>query len=201
MDFRWVKAPKNKAEEKEQFDKLYHMLVQLSKKSGEDLPSVTPAVPVAPSVPSVPADEFTRLRMDLLANFKGQAGLGIPALVTCTGCHRSFYSEAEREKHFRTTPACQEWARRGLVWKAEQDIPFFSWMELGIHTLLSPSTKECRFCQKPIANRRAHEKHLLQTPICNRLAHHTFQSWFLATPVTATVSAPVLALPAPAETP
>ena len=192
MNFDWVKAPKNKVEEKAQFDKLYHMLVQLSNKSGE-----TPAIsaPAISATQNVPVDEFTQLRMDLLANFKGQVGLGIPAIVTCTGCHRSFYSEAEREKHFRTTPACQEWVRRGLVWKAEQEEPFFSWMERGLQGLLSPSMKECRFCQKPIANRRAHEKHLLQTPICNRLAHDTFRSWFQSTPSPS--PAPLLALPAP----
>lgn len=192
MNFDWVKAPKNQEEEKVQFNKLYHMLVQLSNKGGE-APISAPVVSV---IPNVPVDEFTRLRMDLMANFKGQTGMGIPAIVTCTGCHRSFYSEAEREKHFRMTPACQEWVRRGTVWKPEMDIPLFSWMEQGLQALLTPSMKACRFCQKPIANRRAHEKHLIQTPLCNRLAHDTFQSWFRSA-LSVQSSGPVLALPAP----
>jgi hypothetical protein len=178
-------------------------LVQLAKKGTEEA-----AVPVPSSAPvplretAGPMDEFTRLRMDLLANFRGQSGVGqgIPALVTCTGCNRSFYSEGEREKHFRLTPACQEWVRRGLVWKQEMDVPFFPFLEQGLATLLGPTLKTCRFCQKPLANRRAQEKHLSQAPLCNRLAHDTFQSWFrtASSPVPASL-VPVLALPAPSE--
>lgn len=198
MDFRWVKTPKNKEDEKEQFDKLYHMLVKLSNKGNE---IVLPSASTAPTVTTErPNDEFTRLKMDILANFNGQTGVSIQALETCRGCNRSFYSDAERDKHLRQTPACQEWTQRGLAYYPEMDVPFFSFLEQGLSTLLGPM-KNCKFCQKQILNRRAQEKHYIQSPLCNRLAHDSFRSWS-HTHNSSSVPAPaLLALPAPSPAP
>jgi hypothetical protein len=59
------------------------------------------------------------------------------------------------------------------------NIPFFSFMDQGLSSLLSsePSGTYCIFCKKQVNTRKAHEKHLQQTMICNRLAHDTFQKW------------------------
>jgi hypothetical protein len=173
MNFDWVKAPKSKEEEKEQFDKLYHLLVQLSGKTGEPVPSV-------PSVEAKIEDEFTRLKHDILANFRGSSSSSsgtIPALETCQGCNQSFYSGAERERHLQQTPACQEWIRRGLTTHPEWDVPFFAFLEQGVGSLMTPS-KDCCFCRKSVKTRKGLEKHFVQTPLCNRLAHDTFRTWF-----------------------
>lgn len=170
MNFDWVKAPKNQEEEKEQFDKLYHLLSRLSTSGRQDLPQEQKPV----------GDEFTRLKLDLLANFRGSNGLGtIPSLETCQGCNRSFYSDQEKERHLQQTPACQEWIRRGLTIRPEWDTPFFSFMEQGMGKLIT-SDNTCQFCCKPVKTRKGLEKHLAQTPLCNRLAHDTFQRWFLS---------------------
>lgn len=168
MNFDWVKAPKTQEEEKEQFDKLYHLLSRLSASGRQE----------APQEPEPVADEFTRLKLDLLANFRGSNGLGtIPALETCQGCHRSFYSASEKERHLQQTPACQEWIRRGLTSRPEWNVPFFAFLEQAVELLLTPN-KECQFCRKPVKTRKGLEKHLTQTVLCNRLAHDTFQGWF-----------------------
>lgn len=181
MNLDWVKVPKNKEEEKEQFDKLYHMLVRLSEAGKEESP-VAASSTVASSASSVATtaqmDEFTRLKMDILANFKGDGTGSIPPLEVCKGCDHSFYSNDALTRHFQQAPACREWVQRGLIQKTEMDMPFFSVVEQGLSTLLGSTSKTCRFCQKPISNRKAQEKHYLQAPICNRLAHDTFQSWF-----------------------
>lgn len=189
MNFDWVKAPKNKEEEKEQFDKLYHMLVRLSESGKEESPVPVPPVPVPVPIPPVPMDEFTRLKMDILANFRGDGTGSIPPLEVCKGCDHSFYSKEALTRHFQQAPACREWVHRGLTQKTEMDIPFFSVVEQGLATLLGPTSKTCRFCQKPISNRKAQEKHYLQEPICNRLAHDTFQSWFREREMSASVAA------------
>ena len=195
MNLDWVKVPKNKEEEKEQFDKLYHMLVRLSEAGKEASPVSPPlvaasasssAASVSSSAASVAAsvasstqmDEFTRLKMDILANFRGDGTGSIPPLEVCKGCDHSFYSNDALTRHFQQAPACREWVHRGLLQKTEMDTPFFSVVEQGLSTLLGSTSKTCRFCQKPISNRKAQEKHYLQAPICNRLAHDTFQSWF-----------------------
>jgi hypothetical protein len=175
MNLDWVKVPKNKEEEKEQFDKLYHMLVRLSEAGKEESPVAASSVV---SASSVPMDEFTRLKMDILANFRGDGTGSIPPLEVCKGCDHSFYSNDALTRHFQQAPACREWVHRGLTQKTEMDMPFFSVVEQGLSTLLGSTSKTCRFCQKPISNRKAQEKHYLQAPICNRLAHDTFQSWF-----------------------
>lgn len=190
MNFDWVKVPKSKEEEKEQFDKLYQLLVRMSSGQG--------AEPPRPVVPSVPMDEFTRLKLDILANFRGGSGEGkgqgqITPLETCRGCERSFYSKEDVERHLRVTPACLEWVRQGLTPIPSMEVPFFSFMEEGFHaTLLGQGGKTCRFCEKPLLNRRALERHLQTATLCNRLAHHAFTTWFR----TMTSPAP-LALPAP----
>jgi hypothetical protein len=176
MNFDWVKAPKNEEEEKEQFDKLYHMLVQLSAKKEPVPPQLDPSPPI--SHPT--GDEFTRLKLDILANFRSGNGFGaIPALETCQGCNQSFYSGAERERHLQQTPACQEWIRRGVITRPGWDVPLFAFLEQGVGVLLTAS-KECRFCRKPMKGRKGLEKHFAQTPLCNRLAHDSFRTWFLA---------------------
>lgn len=181
-----MKAPKNEEEEKEQFDKLYHMLVQLSAKG---------APPESVPQPPPSGDEFTRLKLDILANFRsGNGGGTIPALETCQGCNQSFYSGAERERHLQHTPACQEWIRRNVSARPGWDVPFFAFLDQGVGDLLTPS-KECRFCRKPMKGRKGLEKHFAQTPLCNRLAHDSFHSWFLAS----SASAPVPSAPAPAQ--
>lgn len=178
MNFDWVKAPKSKEEEKEQFDKLYHMLVQLSK------PEPTPIEPVEPATDTTPTplDEFTQLKMDLLANFQGIKGQGqgveIPALETCKGCQQSFYSQAEHQKHLLHALACSEWYNRGKTELPIQNVPFFSFLDKGLSQFTH--TKECSFCHKsiPYPQRKGLERHYTQSPVCNRLAHDTFRSWF-----------------------
>lgn len=202
MNFDWIKIPKNKDEEKEQFDKLYRLLVQMSGKGETTRPgkgeTTRPGMAEMrveqreERIVKQPVDEFTRLKMDILANFRGGDGRGvITPLETCQGCDRSFYSKEDKERHLRVTPACREWVRQGLVCMPSMNVPFFSTMEEGFQSLLGPGGKTCRFCEKPLMNRRAHEKHLQSTVLCNRLAHHTFQTWY---------SSPALpALPAPSS--
>ncbi len=197
MNFDWIKIPKNKDEEKEQFDKLYRLLVQMSGKA-ETKPGKeeTKPGPRGDAIVKQPMDEFTRLKMDILANFRGGDGRGaITPLETCQGCDRSFYSKEDKERHLRITPACREWVRQGLVCVPSMNAPFFSMMEEGLQLLLGPGGKTCRFCEKPLMNRRAHEKHLQSTVLCNRLAHHTFQTWYSTSTVRALPALP--ALPAP----
>ena len=189
MNFDWVKAPKSQEEEKEQFDKLYHMLVQLSASGRQENPILQESQESQDQGQEQPknqerqesvGDEFTRLKLDLLANFRGVAGLGtISSLETCQGCQQSFYSAQERERHLHQTPACQEWTRRGLIPRPEWDTPFFSFLEQGVGALLTPN-KECRFCHKQVKSSKGLEKHFTQTALCNRLAHDTFQGWFLS---------------------
>ena len=189
MNFDWVKAPKNKEEEKEQFDKLYHMLVRLSKKGEEEIKEIQEIQEIQEKQEiHKPLNEFMQLRLDILENFKGQNGTAIPALVTCKGCNSSFYSETERQRHFQQAPACAEWTRRGLVRSSEMDVPFLPMMEQALSTLLGPDYKSCRFCQKAIATKKAQEKHYSQAPLCNRLAHDTFRSWFQTQMVLAPVA-------------
>lgn len=193
MNFDWVKAPKSQEEEKEQFDKLYHMLVQLSASGRQENPILQESqehqvIQQHQERQEPVGDEFTRLKLDLLANFRG-AGLGtISSLETCQGCHQSFYSAQERERHLQQTPACQEWTRRGLIPRPEWDTPFFSFLEQGVGALLTPD-KECHFCRKQVKSRKGLEKHFAQTALCNRLAHDTFQGWFLSSVPVPTASA------------
>lgn len=190
MNFDWVKAPKTEKEEKEQFDKLYHLLVQLSDKGKKQSPthvSSENTVVVSPSE-SKPhkkkedekprdLDEFMRLKLDILANFKG--GVEITPLQTCKGCDRSFYSEGERGKHFEQSPACLEWTQRNLTRTSLSAIPFFTFMEQGLSILTDSSpSPSCIFCHKSISNRKSLEKHYQQSVICNRLAHDSFQKWY-----------------------
>jgi len=220
MNFDWVKVPKSKEEEKEQFDTLYHLLVRMSGQAQQQaglgqaqaglgqaqaglgqaqqqagLRQVGLRQAQKAPLTTPPMDEFTRLKLDILANFRSGDGRGaITPLETCGGCDRSFYSKEDVERHLRSTPACREWVRQGLTHAPSMDVPFFSKMEEGLRALLGPGGQTCRFCEKPLLNRRAHEKHLQSAVLCNRLAHHTFQSWY-------TVAAPVaaLALPAPSS--
>jgi hypothetical protein len=176
MNFDWVKVPTSKEEEKEQFDTLYQFLSKLSNKGAQE------SVPTPPSVPSIPSvsgmDEFMRLKMDLLSNFQSM-GVGITPLETCKGCDRSFYSKAELDRHWEQSGACAEWVKRELQVTERSNIPFFSFMDQGLSSLLSSdsSGSHCIFCKKQVNTRKAHEKHLQQTMICNRLAHDTFQKW------------------------
>jgi hypothetical protein len=188
MNFDWVKVPKNKEEEKEQFDTLYHMLLRMSVQ-GTTGQGARQAPPV-----SLPMDEFTKLKMDILSNFRGGEGRGIiTPLETCQGCDRSFYSKEDKERHLRVTPACREWLRQNLVCTPSMAMPFFSMMEEGFQMLLGPTGKTCRFCEKPLLNRRAQEKHLQTTMLCNRLAHHTFRSWYEVRSTPAPAPAPASA--------
>ena len=196
MNFDWVKVPKNKEEEKEQFDTLYHLLVRMSGQAQAGLGQAQAGLRQAQQqaglrqaqqapLTTPPMDEFTRLKLDILANFRSGDGRGaITPLETCGGCDRSFYSKEDVDRHLRSTPACREWVRQGLTHAPSMDVPFFSKMEEGLRALLGPGGTTCRFCEKPLLNRRAHEKHLQSAVLCNRLAHHTFQSWY-------TVAAPV----------
>jgi hypothetical protein len=218
MNFDWVKVPKNKEEEKEQFDTLYHLLVRMSGQAQAGLGQAQAGLGQAQAglgqaqaqqqaglgqaqaglrqaqkapLTTPPMDEFTRLKLDILANFRSGDGRGaITPLETCGGCDRSFYSKEDVERHLRSTPACREWVRQGLTHAPSMDVPFFSKMEEGLRALLGKEGTTCRFCEKPLLNRRAHEKHLQSAVLCNRLAHHTFQSWY-------TVA--TLALPAPSS--
>ena len=187
MNFDWIKTPKNQHEEKEQFDKLYHMLVRMSGSSIASVPSSSP-----------PMDEFTRLKLDLLANLRMSGGVSIPPLETCRGCDRSFYSQEELNKHYHHAPACQEWVRRGLVRTPSTEIPFFSFLEEGLSLLLGSGGRTCRFCEKPMANRKALERHFQATVLCNRLAHDTFRSWWSSLPPLPPAQ-PTLSLPAPRD--
>ena len=183
MDFKWIKTPASDKEEKEQFDKLYHLLVQLSDKGKQHSPThETVNVIIEEKKEENPEktgdlDEFMKLKLDILANFQG--GVEITPLQTCKGCDRSFYSEGEREKHFEQSPACLEWTKRNLSRTPLSITPFFTFMEQGISTLLtSSSSSSCLFCHKPILHRKGLEKHYQQSTICNRLAHDTFQKWY-----------------------
>lgn len=201
MNFDWVKAPKTDREEREQFDKLYHLLVQLSDKGKKQSPtheviSITENVIVEEKTEiqnrdnlkktepedlkkTGDLDEFMRLKLDILANFQG--GVEITPLQTCKGCDRSFYSEGEREKHFEQSPACLEWTKRNLLRTPLSTTPFFTFMEQGISILLTSSPSSCLFCHKPILHRKGLEKHYQQSMICNRLAYDTFQKWYQTT--------------------
>jgi len=186
MDFKWIKTPKSDKEEKEQFDKLYQLLVKLSDKGKQDGPTSNHIINTTynkreekkeeepEDIKKGDMDEFMRLKLDILANFQG--GVEITPLQTCNGCSRSFYSEGEREKHFEQSPACFEWSKRNLSHTPLSTVPFFTFMEQGISTLLCSSS--CSFCHKPISHRKALEKHYQQSAICNRLAHDTFQTWY-----------------------
>jgi hypothetical protein len=179
MNFDWVKVPKTEKEEKDQFDTLYRYLSTLSNK-GKDKSNeiVEVSSPVAPIPNPSSMDEFTRLRLDLLSNFQSM-GVGIAPLQSCKGCDRSFYSELELERHWENSRACNEWVKRELTITDESNIPFFSFLETGLSTLLESdkSVSHCIFCKKQINTRKAHEKHLQQSMICNRLAHDTFSKW------------------------
>jgi hypothetical protein len=189
MDLQWLSVAKTAEEEKQQFDKLYGMLVQLSKKGSP----VAPTVPFAATVPSAAAtvtvvdpvkDEFTAVKEDLLANFKALSvggDLAIPALETCSGCQQSFYSEAERVKHLESAAACAEWCARRLTTEAWMSEPFFARLDRGVATLRKGKT--CRFCHKSVATGRTGlEKHFAQSAVCQRLAHIAFREWAV-TPV------------------
>ena len=189
MDFNWIKTTTSDKEEKEQFDKLYHLLVQLSDKGKKQSPThvshqnqVVISPPPSQKKKEEPLektgdlDEFMRLKLDILANFHG--GVEITPLQTCKGCDRSFYSEGERGKHFEQSPACLEWTNRNLTRTPLSAIPFFTFMEQGLSMLMDSSPPSCLFCHKPISNRKSLEKHYQQSVICNRLAHDAFQKWY-----------------------
>lgn len=201
MNFDWVKVPKNKQEEKEQFDKLYQMLVRMSAPAASPPPPPPPAPVVAPSpapappLTPAPLDEFTRMKLDLLANLRMSGGVSIQPLETCRGCDRSFYSKEELNKHYTLAPACQEWVRRGLLRSPFTEIPFFSLLDEGLRAFMGSQGRSCRFCEKPIANQRALERHFQTSAICNRLAHDTFRTWYGSLP-SAPPAQPVFALPA-----
>ncbi len=182
MNFDWVKVPKSKEEEKEQFDTLYQFLSKLSNKGNQDstpssvsTPSVSLPVPVSATSGM---DEFMRLKMDLLSNFQSM-GVGITPLETCKGCDRSFYSKTELDRHWEQSGACAEWVRRELQVTERSNMPFFSFIDQGLSSLLisDQSVSYCIFCKKQVNHRKAHEKHLQQSMICNRLAHDSFQKW------------------------
>lgn len=170
-----MKVPTNETEEKEQFDRLYKFLVQSSIKAKQSpTETITPSEPS--KVESSGKDEFSLLRLDLLSNFQSM-GIGITPLQTCKGCDGSFYSEMELEKHWAKSPACSEWSKRNLEVTEASNRPFFEFLEDGLSMLLSSSS--CKFCNKKITTRKAHDKHLQQSMICNRLAHDTFLSWIV----------------------
>jgi len=188
MNFDWIKAPKTQDEEKAQFDKLYHLLVQLSHKGrAEEVPatpsstaslpaSASAAASTASAVP--PEDEFTTLKMDILANFSSADT--ITPLQTCKGCDRSFYSTFEREKHHRQSPACQRCSTIESI--PSPALSFPSFMEKGLSEVMEidGSHARCRFCQKDLPSRKAQDKHFAQSIPCNRLAYHAFHQWYTA---------------------
>jgi hypothetical protein len=182
MNFDWVKVPKSEEEEKEQFDTLYQFLSKLSNKGKEGSPSTSiPSTSVSsPHIPITSGmDEFMRLKMDLLSNFQSM-GVGITPLETCKGCERSFYSKTELDRHWEQSGACAEWVKRELLVTERSNMPFFSFIEQGLSSLLysDQSVSYCMFCKKQVNHRKGgHEKHLQQSMICNRLAHDTFQKW------------------------
>jgi len=185
MDFHWIKTPKTQEEEKAQFDKLYHLLVQLSHK-GQEVPasasssasSSASLVPVASASAAFPEDEFTTLKMDILANFSSADTM--TPLQTCKGCDRSFYSTFEMEKHHRQSPACQRCST--IESMSSPALSFPSFMEKGLSEVmeLDGSHARCRFCQKDLPSRKAQEKHFAQSLPCNRLAYHAFHQWYTA---------------------
>jgi hypothetical protein len=193
MDFHWIKAPKTQEEEKAQFDKLYHLLVQLSHK-GQQVPA-TPATPASAFSASAsssstaltsavsrasafPEDEFTTLKMDILANFSSTDTM--TPLQTCKGCDRSFYSTFEMEKHHRQSPACQRCSTIDAL--PSPALSFLSFMEKGLSEVMEidGSHARCRFCQKDLPSRKAQEKHFALSLPCNRLAYHAFHQWYTA---------------------
>lgn len=186
MNFDWIKAPKSEKEEKEQFDKLYHLLVQLSDKGKDTSPTHIISEKNTIESPKLnkstksqhekigDLDEFMKLKLDILSNFKG--GVEITPLQTCRGCEHSFYSEGELEKHLEQSHACLEWTKRNPSGSPKSYPSFFSFMETGFSTLLQSSS--CIFCHKSIPHRKALEKHYQQSTICNHLAYDTFQSWY-----------------------
>lgn len=186
MNFDWIKAPKTQDEEKAQFDKLYHLLVQLSHKGRAEEVPATPATPAsasaslvpAASQPAFPEDEFTTLKMDILANFSSADTM--TPLQTCKGCDRSFYSTFEMEKHHRQSPACQRCSTIGSMFSPATS--FTSFMEKGLSEVMEMdgSHARCRFCQKDLPSRKAQEKHYSQSLPCNRLAYHAFHQWYTA---------------------
>lgn len=172
MDLEWLRVAKTAEEEKQQFDKLYGMLVQLSKKGS----------PTAAPAPAPVKDEFTALKEDLLANFNALSvggDLAIPTLETCSGCQKSFYSEAERAKHLESAAACAEWYARGATTEAWMSEPFFARLDRGVAALRKG--KMCRFCHKSVAaGRIGLEKHFAQSGVCQRLAHIAFREWTIS---------------------
>jgi len=184
MDFKWIKKTTSDKEEKEQFDKLYHLLVQLSHKGDTlqgDTSQADKVEPVPPLFPVVDKDEFTTLKMDILANFN-LSGESIAPLETCRGCDRSFYSTFGLEKHWSASPACKRFITECSDTDILGTLPFLSFLEKGMATLLQSDATgtHCRFCQRDLPSRKAQEKHYGQSIPCNRLAHHTFRQWFLS---------------------
>jgi hypothetical protein len=200
MNFDWVKAPKTAEEEKEQFDKLYHLLVKLSKK--DESVAVGQQEPLEKKGDSTggagtggtggtggavgteetigPLDEFTAIKMDIIASLYS-GGTNITIIQTCRGCEVSFYSEMELMRHQEASPACQEWIRCCPATNPKNTKtplpPFFTFLEKGLATLLTPEGTDCTFCHKSLPSRKAQEKHYTQSLPCNRLAHYTLRKW------------------------
>jgi Zinc finger, C2H2 type len=158
----------NPNDDKKEFDELYQLLVNLSKKKFNSNESKI-------NEPSTATDSSAII--DLFKTKK----------YVCKACDKGFITDSLLTEHIDRSKSCKKWLELSTD---EQQIILQKPIHLFIDECITQSflansststTKfECKFCNSSFVNKGNLNKHFSTSIACNRLCYHEFKKQFLS---------------------
>jgi hypothetical protein len=183
----------------EEFNKLYHLLSSLAKKSTTN-PAIIPEIslqststkkkkaekPIEEKPPIHSAEEYNQLYA-IVASLSKK----IPPKPTeepvvqkyvkqqCKGCLKWFATAGSLSRHHDRFEACRNGTRQTIETNNKPHIPIYNFVHDCVDKAISGKRPyQCRFCQKVYTSNGNLRLHLHNAISCNRLAYIEFKKLF-----------------------